>query len=96
MSMAFSLSTSVGLLLGMDFLDLARRGVCERRAATSSLAVLENKELAKTPAGVMVTESGGSGLWLVGEASACSEKSVFDWFACHIARKADAMFNLAC
>ena len=90
--MAFSLSTSVGLLLGMDFLDLARRGVCERRAATSSLAVFENKELAKTS---MLAEGGGSGLWLVGEASACSEQSVFDWFACHIARKADAMFNLA-
>ena len=101
MSIGSSLSTSVGLLLGVDFLDLGRRGVCGRCAATSSLAVLlENRELTKTPKGVeavlvVLVGSGGSGLWLVGEGegSACSETSVFDWFACHIARKGDAMLN---
>ena len=97
MSIGSSLSTSVGLLLGVGFLNLARRGDwdrrgdCERSAATSSLAVLENRELTKLPKAVVVAGVGGSGLWLVGEASACSERSGFDWLACHIARKGDAM-----
>ena len=93
-SIGSSLPTSVGLLLGLDFRDLDRRGVCERRVATSSLDVVANRELTKTPKDVEVVLAGGgggSGLWLVGEASACSEWSGFDWLACQIERRGDAI-----
>ena len=88
-SIGSSLSTSVGLLLGADFRDLDRRGVCERRAATSSLGVVANRELTKTPRDV--EEVVLAGLWLVGEASVCSEGPGSGWFACHIARRGDAI-----